>query len=528
MLSTYDQKRYPVAGSYGTIIANRFFSSLLTVWFNLSAVLSIGAFLAFVLTPHLVFASNDEKSNVSRNYQTRQLAADNNPDHRPPSRIPPRAAIEACDGKKEGEHCTFINSADGILAGECLSGVENVFACRPYRGVPTPATIQNPDSSHGPEPRGTRNGESKSFPEADKTVIGKAVPSPSRHSGNQVMPPEQESPPRPIQSGSAPRAESLPPAAPLSLNDHLKQYGDHLASYLVVAIMGAGLTWYIFFRYVSVPLRRLRKVTQQLADGDLSARVGEGLVRRRNEVVKLGGDVDRMAERIESLVGAQQRLIRDVSHELRSPLARLNVALELARQSAGSAHAAPFDRIERESERLNELIGQLLMLTKLESDSGMAERIDFDITALVAEIAQDVDFEARGNDRIVTTTTDKSLQLKGNRELLRQALENLIRNAVRYTAPGTAVDVSLCSKESGGRSWAHIEVRDQGPGVPEAELQNIFRPFYRVNDARDRQSGGAGVGLAISDRAVRLHGGNLRAMNAPSGGLIMELELPLK
>jgi len=317
------------------------------------------------------------------------------------------------------------------------------------------------------------------------------------------------------------------PATSPDFNVLLKQYSDHLAAYLAVAIIAAGLTWYGFFRYVSVPLRRLRKVTQQLAGGDLSARVGEGLVRRRNEVVELGRDVDRMAERIESLVGAQQRLIRDVSHELRSPLARLNVALELARQSAGPVHASPFDRIERESERLNELIGQLLMLTKLESESGMTERTDFDITALIAEIAQDVDFEARSSDCQVTATLGESFQLKGNRELLRQALENLIRNAVRYTAPGTAVDISLCSKESGNRSWAHIEVRDQGPGVPEAELQNIFRPFYRVNDARDRQSGGAGVGLAISDRAVRLHGGNLRAINAPGGGLIMEMELPL-
>jgi two-component system sensor histidine kinase CpxA len=234
-----------------------------------------------------------------------------------------------------------------------------------------------------------------------------------------------------------------------------------------------------------------------------------------------------MAERTESLVGAQQRLIRDVSHELRSPLARLNVALELARQSAGPAHSAPFDRIGRESDRLNELIGQLLMLTKLESESGMPHRTDLDIADLIAEIAQDVDFEARGNDRGVVVTAGEPLTLKGNRELLRQALENLVRNAARYTVTGTVVEISLRKKVSGGRDWARIEVRDQGPGVPESELYDIFRPFYRVNDARERQSGGAGVGLAISDRAVRLHGGSLRAFNAPGGGLIMEMELPL-
>ena len=287
------------------------------------------------------------------------------------------------------------------------------------------------------------------------------------------------------------------------------------------------LTWYGFFRSATLPLRRLRKVTQRLAGGELSARVGEGLVQRRDEVAALGRDVDLMAERIESLVTAHQRLIRDVSHELRSPLARLNVALELARQSAGPNHAAPFDRIERESDRLNELIGQLLMLTKLESECGLGPRAEFDLALLVTEIVQDVDFEARNNQRRVAIASSEPLLLHGNRELLRQALENLIRNGARYTAAGSAVEISWRVLESGGRGWARVEVRDQGPGVPEAELADIFRPFYRVNDARERQSGGAGVGLAISERAVRLHGGSLRAANAPDGGLIMEMDLPL-
>ena len=183
-----------------------------------------------------------------------------------------------------------------------------------------------------------------------------------------------------------------------------------------------------------------------------------------------------MAQRIESLVGAHQRLIRDVSHELRSPLARLNVALELARQSAGPTLSAPFDRIERESDRLNELIGQLLMLTKLDSEGGMTQRTELDIAVLVAEVAQDVDFEARSSDRRVVMMGCGPLLLNGNRELLRQALENLVRNAARYTPEGTTVGISLCRNESRGRGWAHIEVRDHGPGVPESELCDIFRP----------------------------------------------------
>jgi two-component system sensor histidine kinase CpxA len=244
-------------------------------------------------------------------------------------------------------------------------------------------------------------------------------------------------------------------------------------------------------------------------------------------VVDLGRDVDRMAERIESLVGAHQRLIRDVSHELRSPLARLNVALELARQSAGPAHSAPFDRIERESERLNELIGQLLMLTKLESESGMIQRADIDIAALIAEIAHDVDYEARNSNRRVKIVENNSVNFSGSREMLRQALENVIRNAVRYTAEETAVEIVSIRRVSNGRSWGHIEIRDHGPGVPESEIFNIFRPFYRVADARERQSGGTGVGLAISDRAIRLHGGSIRAINATGDGLIVEIELPM-
>ena len=167
------------------------------------------------------------------------------------------------------------------------------------------------------------------------------------------------------------------------------------------------------------------------------------------------------------------------------------------------------------------------MLTRLESDDGISQRTEVDLKEILFEVSQDADFEAKSCDRGVIVPSCEAITLNGNKELLRQALENLVRNAVRYTAPGTMVELSLRKKESGGRSWAHMEVRDQGPGVPESELYDIFRPFYRVNDARERQSGGAGVGLAISDRAARLHGGSLRAFNAPGGGLIVEMELPM-
>ncbi|MBF0487430.1 MAG: HAMP domain-containing protein [Nitrospirae bacterium] len=374
----------------------------------------------------------------------------------PAHRIPPHEAVVACDGKREGEPCAF-SSQHGVLDGQCVAGVENIFACRPNR--------------------------------------------------------------RPPEDAEAPPATSY---------DKWRQYAITLASYGATAIIAALLTWYVFLRYSIVPLRRLRKVTQQLAEGDLSARVGEGLVHRKNEVANLGRDVDLMAVRIETLVGAHQRLIRDVSHELRSPLSRLNVALELARQSAGPSLSAPFDRIERESNRLNDLISQLLTLTRLENDNGMIQKTPLDIAALIAEVAADADFEAKSNGRTVEVTAEHApLMINGNRELLSQALENLVRNAIRYTAKATAVEISLQKKESVSRLWARIEIRDHGPGVPEPELKDIFRPFYRVNEAHERQSGGAGVGLAIAERAVLLHGGRLIALNAPSAGLIMKMDLPL-
>ena len=456
-------------------------------------------------------------------------------------RIPPQAAIDVCEGKHEGDPCTFI-SAQGSMNGECLSGVENIFACRPHRGGPpseagasrqprqTEKSDQETIPARRPDDRAAPLPETGQRHTAESATVKRGEPSPDRQTGTQAVPSGQKAPVIHDQAGQAHPAAPAPVSSEPQHTDSidtLGQYTGFLGIGLVVALIAAGLTWYGFFRYSTVPLRRLRKVTQQLAGGDLAARVGEGLVNRKDEVADLGRDVDRMAERIESLVGAHQRLIRDVSHELRSPLARLNVALELARQSAGPALSAPFDRIERESDRLNELIGQLLILTKLESESGMIQRTELDLVALIAEVVEDVDFESRNTDRRVVMTPSKPLILRGNRELLRQALENLVRNAARYTAEGTAVEISLSRKEFGGRGLAHIEVRDHGPGVPESELADIFRPFYRVNDARERQSGGTGVGLAISDRAVRLHGGSLRASNAPDSGLIMELELPL-
>lgn len=296
---------------------------------------------------------------------------------------------------------------------------------------------------------------------------------------------------------------------------------------LVVLVIG-GIFCYWLARYLITPLLKLRTTTNQLAEGNLGARVATKLTKRRDEVGQLGGDFNVMAERLESMVKAQQRLLGDISHELRSPLARLGVALGLARQRSGAEANGALDRIERESDNLNEMISQLLTLTRLESGTDSRKRTEVDLAALVREVADDADFEARSVNRSVQVVSSDDCSINGVEELLRSAVENVVRNAVRYTPEGTAVEVALHKQNGGSNNFAVISVRDRGHGVSDDALERIFRPFYRTEDARDRQSGGGtGLGLAITERAVRMHGGSVQAVNASGGGLAVEMRLNL-
>lgn len=300
---------------------------------------------------------------------------------------------------------------------------------------------------------------------------------------------------------------------------------------LGAVLLTAGLVCYGLARYLATPLETLRAGVRRLASGDLSARVGAQVGGRQDEIADLSRDFDRMAERLESLVMSQRRLLGDISHELRSPLARLSVALGLARRHASDESAnvtSALDRIERESERLNELIGQLLTLTRLESDEDELQRTQLDLQDLVRQVAADADFEARARHRSVQVVATENCHFAGNDELLRSAIENIVRNAVRYTAEGTSVEVSLRCSSSRGDSDISLRVRDYGKGVPDEALTAIFRPFYRLTEARDRRTGGTGLGLAIAERAVRLHGGTVQAANASDGGggLVVEIRLP--
>ncbi len=323
-------------------------------------------------------------------------------------------------------------------------------------------------------------------------------------------------------------AEMPPPHMPPSL--------FHPTMHLLAIILVGGLFCYGLARYLTSPVTKLRAATRELARGNLSARVGPTLGGRRDELASLAADFDEMAEKIQSLVDSQRRLLGDISHELRSPLARLNVALELARQRSGADAISALERIQREAEILNEMIGQLLALTRLESGAEEILKTEFDLKSLVSEIVTDADYEARSRKRSVRFETAESCIVVGNEQLLRRAIENVVRNAVQYTSEGTEVEVKLeCQVEHQGEQVSNdgsdqrvavITVRDHGAGVPENALAEIFRPFYRVDDARDREAGGVGLGLAIAERAVRLHGGSVAAANAPDSGLIVRLTLP--
>ncbi|PYV97573.1 MAG: two-component sensor histidine kinase [Acidobacteria bacterium] len=291
---------------------------------------------------------------------------------------------------------------------------------------------------------------------------------------------------------------------------------------ILIGIISSGLVCYLLARYLTSPVVRLRAATRRLAEGDLTARAGSAGSRRRDEIAELVRDFDIMAERLETLVKAQSRLLNDISHELRSPLARLNVALGLARQRSGPETQSALERMELESDRLNHLIGSLLTIARLESGADPSRKSVLALGVMVTEIAIDADYEAQARHCHVKPRVVNDCRVWGEGILLHSAIENVVRNGAHYTAEGTAVDVSL--EHTGGE--AIIRVADSGPGVPEEALEKMFRPFYRVDDARGRETGGVGLGLAITERTVRLHGGTVKAWNRPEGGLTVEIRLP--
>jgi two-component system sensor histidine kinase CpxA len=297
---------------------------------------------------------------------------------------------------------------------------------------------------------------------------------------------------------------------------------------LIIAVLSSGLVCYFLAWYMTKPVALLRAATQRLAAGDLSARAGNPKSRRGDEIAGLVRDFDTMASRLETLVKAQSRLLNDISHELRSPLARLNVALGLARQRSGPESASMLERIELEAARLNELIGRLLTLARLEDGEQRVPPTPVLLDEVVLNVTEDAEFEAQARHcHVRSDIPEGGWAVRGEVSLLHSAIENVVRNAIRYTREGSTVEIHLERSESSSGAEAVVSVTDCGSGVPPDALEKLFQPFYRLDDDRGRQTGGVGLGLAITERAVRFHGGRVAAFNRAEGGLRVEIHLPL-
>ena len=273
------------------------------------------------------------------------------------------------------------------------------------------------------------------------------------------------------------------------------------------------LLCYAFAFHLTSPVRKLQRAVDRFGRGDFAARAEIG---RRDELGQLARTFNQMADRIQLLLSAERRLLRDVSHELRSPLARLGVAIELARSGDTT-----MDRIQREADRLNSLVGELLQVTRAEGDPSQQRAEPVRLDELLADLVYDSSIEAEAKQSEITLKASEAVTVAGDEELLRRALENVVRNAIRYAPSNTPVEVTL----SFTGTWAEIGVRDYGPGVPEESLTRIFDAFYRVDSDRNRASGGVGLGLAIARRSIELHKGELEAANAHPG-LLVTIGLP--
>lgn len=289
--------------------------------------------------------------------------------------------------------------------------------------------------------------------------------------------------------------------------------GAGLAASLAFA---AGLAW-----YMARPIRLMRSAVRRVAGGDLETRIGARLGARRDELAELGHDFDAMTTQLQALIGARQRLLHDVSHELRSPLARLQAAVGLAQQDPSRA-GAMLERIERETRRLDELVGEVLALARAESGREAGAHAPVEIDELLADVADDARFEAQPMGRsVILASAAPGATIPGHAELLHRAFDNVVRNALRHTAEGSAVEIASRRRNDA----IEITIDDRGPGLPASEHERIFEPFTRGPMGDD--GNGFGLGLAIARRAIEAHGGRITACNREGGGLSMRIELPL-
>jgi len=295
---------------------------------------------------------------------------------------------------------------------------------------------------------------------------------------------------------------------------------------LAAAALISALISFFLARSLVTPIEELRKASRKIAAGNLATRVSKSVPSRQDEIGQLATDFNAMASRLQAMQQANQRLLQDVSHELRSPLARLSVATEIARKKGAGEIESEIDRISLEGQRLESLVNDVLGLLRESSETVPRFDEDLDLGGLLTDLVEVVNYEVQEGKPGIAWQSAEACVFFGDRELLWRAMENLLRNALRHTDPDRGVVLSM---ETGKRkSQVHLEVRDYGTGVPEGELEKIFEPFYRVQESRDRGSGGHGLGLSIASNAVRRHGGTLYAKNAEDGGLIVRVSLPLE
>lgn len=289
-----------------------------------------------------------------------------------------------------------------------------------------------------------------------------------------------------------------------------------LSGLLASLLFSTALAWYF-----AKPIRSLRNAFAAAAQGHLATRVAATMGKRNDELADLGRDFDHMAAQLGSLITAQQRLLNDVSHELRSPLARMQAAIGLAQQQPEKLPAT-LERIEREAQRISDLVGELLVLSRLEAGVHACQLDAVDLGGLLADIVEDAQFEAEQKGITIAYEGFEDIIVKSRCELLQRAIENVLRNAVQHCKQGDEVRV-IARFDTVNRRLS-VAINDQGPGVAEADLASIFQPFFR--SGKPSRPDSIGLGLTIAQRAVAALGGEIHASNRPSGGLHVGIELP--
>ena len=296
---------------------------------------------------------------------------------------------------------------------------------------------------------------------------------------------------------------------------------ENLGLALLCALATSMLISFLLARSIAGPIHQLRKASKDITAGKLNTHLPDKVLQRKDDIGLLARDFENMVRRLEGSLNSQRQLLHDISHELRSPVARLQIALALTRKKETPEQQHDFERIEYECEEINQIISTLLNLPLYELEPHIARQEHVDISLLMQDLCQDMRFEFPGRE-IQLQNMQSDCTVQGNSLLLRSAFNNVIKNALHYNAPGEAVEVSL--RHEG--AMLQINIRDHGPGLPAEELGLIFKPFYRSSFARDRQSGGHGLGLTLAKRAVDIHGGAITAQNAAGGGLLIHISLP--